>query len=155
MKTKIKMIACVNNKGVIGNDNKLLWHSKEDLNFFKRMTKGNAILMGRRTQESIKAYPLPDRLNLTLTSNPKRLYDVSSLDEAIFMSHGYKTLWIIGGQTLYEQFLESCEEVYLSSILDDQDGDKFFPYERMTDLFTNLEPLEVHENVMMSRWIKK
>lgn len=152
---KIKMIACMNNKCVIGKDNKLLWHSKEDLNFFKRMTKGNAILMGCRTRESINAYPLHDRLNLTLTSNPKRLYDVSSLKEAILMSHGYETLWIIGGQTLYEQFLESCDEIYLSSILDDQDGDAFFPYDRLTELFTNFEPLEVHENVMMSRWIKK
>lgn len=151
---KIKMIGAMNNKCCIGKNNALLWHDKNDLNFFKRMTKGNAILMGSKTAKFLPVYPLPDRLNLTLTSNPRRLYDVSSIDEAILMSHGYETLWIIGGQTLYEQFLHLAEEVYLTSILDDQMGDTFFPYNKMRGLFPNGELLEEHGNTFMNKYTK-
>jgi len=146
------MIACMNNKCCIGKDNKLLWHDKNDLKFFKRMTQGNAILMGSKTAKSLPVYPLPKRYNITLTSNPKVSDEVCTIEDAITLAKDYEILWIIGGQSLYEQFMDIADEVYLTSILDDQDGDKFFPYERMIERFKRKELLEEHGNTFMIRY---
>lgn len=149
---RIKMIACMNNNCAIGYENKLLWHDKNDLKFFKRMTQGNAILMGYKTAKSLPVYPLPKRFNITLTSNPKASDEVSNINDAINLAKDYETMWIIGGQSLYEQFMDITEEVYLTSILDDQIGDKFFPYEMMIERFKNKEILEEHGNTFMIRY---
>lgn len=142
----------MNNNGVIGKDNALLWYDKNDLNFFKRMTQGNAILMGSMTAKSLPIYPLPKRFNITLTSNPKVFGEVSNINDAIELAKDYEILWIIGGQSLYEQFMDITEEVYLTSILDDQDGDKLFPYEKMVQRFNKSELLEEYGNTFMKRY---
>ena len=112
-----KIIACINKKGVIGKDGKLLYTIKNDLANFKRMTVGNVVIMGRKTFESLpNGEPLKDRVNIILTSNVEygvtpadnvfitnSIEDTIDLCEALFPD---KELFVIGGESIYQQFLD-------------------------------------------------
>lgn len=147
----------MNNNSVIGKDNTLLWHDKNDLSFFKRMTLNKAILMGRKTALSLPKFPLPKRFNIILTKAPQNEHEVSSIEQAwdLCTKHGYSELWIIGGETLYKQFLHITDELYLTSILDDQDGDSYFPYTDIKDYFDDGLLIEEHGNTFMVKYSKK
>lgn len=153
----LKMIACMNNNGVIGKDNTLLWHDKNDLKYFKKMTLNKAVIMGRKTALSLPKFPLPKRLNIVLTKTPQNENEVSSIEEAweLCKKHGHEELWIIGGETLYNQFLHITDELYLTSMLDDQEGDTYFPYEDISKYFYSSELLEEYGNTFMLKYIKK
>jgi len=120
---------------VIGKDGKLPWHIPEDFKWFKRTTAGQAVLMGRKTFESL-GKPLPNRRNLVVTrgASPPGVEIVRDL--ASFRPEDFPCdVWVIGGAEIYRQMLDQCELLYLSIIPRVIEGDTFFPpFEEHFDL---------------------
>lgn len=132
---KICAIAAMDEGRVIGKGGGLPWHLPEDMKHFKQLTMGHAVLMGRKTYESIpeKMRPLPGRRNLVLTSNPSSLPDLPS-EVALFTSvkdaiESFKDgiLWIIGGEKVYRETLQYWDELFLTLVKGRHEGDAFFP----------------------------
>jgi len=136
MKTKqsliISAIAAMSSNRVIGLNNQLPWHLPADLKHFKNLTLGHAILMGRKTHESI-GRSLPNRVNIILTRNQDYTSPgcevVSSLQEAIAIANQQNAseLFIIGGAEIYRQLLAQVNRLYLTVIHHEFEGDAFFP----------------------------
>ena len=126
----ISIIAALTPKRVLGKDNKLIWHLREDLKNFKRLTSGNTIIMGRKTFDSI-GKPLPNRHNIVISASlpPTAGLDVCrTLSEAMQKANQYdKETFIIGGASIYEQALPLADKMYLSHLKQEYDGDVFFP----------------------------
>ncbi len=125
---------------VIGRDGKLPWHLPEDLKFFKRMTQGHPVLMGRKTFDSILAQlgkPLPGRKNIVLsrTMPPREGVEViHSLDD-LLGAPSELPIYLIGGAQLYETLLPQCDELLLTFINEPYEGDACFPsFEHLFDL---------------------
>ena len=112
---------------VIGKDGKIPWHIPEDFKWFKRTTSGEAVLMGRKTFESL-GRPLPNRRNLVVTrGDPPPGVEIVR-DLASFRAEDYPCdVWVIGGAEIYRQMLDRCELLYLSIIPRVVEGDTFFP----------------------------
>ena len=127
---KISLIAAFAEEGVIGKDGKIPWTLKEDLKHFRNKTEGCSVVMGRKTYESI-GRPLPNRLNIVMTKNPKKLEgvkEVSNRKEALEIASSYSDeVFIIGGEKVYEEFLPIATKMYLTKIDIKVKGDAFFP----------------------------
>lgn len=129
---KIKLIAAVDQNMGIGKDNDLPWpRLKGDLQFFKDQTFQKPILMGRKTFESI-GRPLPARTNLILSSRGSLHEEVlvfKDITQALLHagSSGWETLFVIGGNSVYREFLPYCDEVILTEIESSFECDTFFP----------------------------
>lgn len=132
----ISIIAAVSNNGVIGSDGNIPWKCPTDLAYFASKTRNKAVVMGRKTHESIGKI-LPGRKNIVVSRDSPRfdpehkaiwirkLFDpVAERDMILDLED---EIFIIGGQTLYEYFLPKCDKVYLTRILADVVGDTFFP----------------------------
>jgi dihydrofolate reductase len=113
----------------IGIDNTLPWHLPEDLAHFKRTTSGRAIIMGRKTFESI-GRPLPNRRNIVISRNPEWTHNgvevAASLDEAKALVKD-EDAFIIGGGQIYEQALNLAGRIIVTEIQSSFDCDAFFP----------------------------
>ena len=126
----MNLVVAIGSNNEIGKDNKLIWKQSEDLKFFKKITTNNVVIMGRNTFESI-GKPLPNRLNIVLTSNSekfKKLYfDFSNLifiekiNEIIKVTKNYddNNLFVIGGAQIYNEFLKTdlINKIYLTKII--------------------------------------
>ena len=123
----IAMICAKGMNGEIGKDNKLLWSIPEDLAYFKEMTLGKTVVMGRKTFDSI-GKALPGRKNVVLTKDPyfnsTEVKVIRNIEE-VFLIEG--EVMIIGGETLYTQMLEYSEYVYLTEVEAEFEADTFFP----------------------------
>ena len=113
---------------VIGREGQIPWHLPEDFRWFKRMTTGHAVLMGRKTFESL-GKPLPNRTNIVLTRGGDipgvtTIADLRSFDPEAFAP---KEVFVIGGAEIYAQLLPLCSDLYLSVVQREVDGDAFFP----------------------------
>lgn len=135
---KLTIIVAMSENRVIGRDGGLPWHLSEDLKRFRRLTTGHAIIMGRRTYESIGRV-LPQRRNIILTRQPDYRVDgaavFSSLDEALAHLADEEEVFIIGGGELYRQALPRTDRIELTLIHDHIEGDTWFP-ELPADTFT-------------------
>lgn len=128
----ISFIFAMDKNRLIGKDNDLPWHIPNDFKFFKDMTIGKTIIMGRKTFESF-GKPLPDRKHIVITSNPD--YDregctvVHSIDEILELeNHDPDTEWfVIGGGVLFEKMLPYANRMYLTYIDYEFEGDSYFP----------------------------
>lgn len=122
----------IGNSRQIGYQNKLLWHSSEDLKNFKKTTMNHCIVMGRKTFESI-GRALPGRPNIVLSRSkdfsPEGVTVVGDLDAAfqVAKNKNETEVMIIGGGAIYEQALPLCDRLYLSKIDYDGQADTFFP----------------------------
>lgn len=128
---RLAILAAVASNHTIGLNNTLPWHLPADLKHFKALTFGQIIVMGRRTYESI-GKPLPGRTNVVLTRQQDlNLPGVSLAPSIAEVLNRYadsdKTIFIIGGATLYQQALPLCQCLYLTEIQQDFPGDTFFP----------------------------
>jgi len=127
----ISIIAAIAKNNVIGKDNDLIWHISEDLKRFKKITSGHTVIMGRKTYESLPFKPLPKRKNIIITRNkhfkPDGVIVVNSPDEAILECKGEEEVFICGGATIYESFIDEANKLYLTKILKEFEGDTFFP----------------------------
>jgi dihydrofolate reductase len=123
---------------VIGAGNRIPWHLPEDFKWFKRMTTGQVIVMGRKTFESI-GKPLPNRTTLVLSRTPRQIPGVqviASLSE-IDLKTETREVYICGGAQIYEQALPFCSDLYLTLVKRAVEGDAFFP--RFEDRFVAVE----------------
>lgn len=116
----------------IGKDNQMPWHLPEDLQYFKRVTMGKPVIMGRKTFESI-GRALPGRTNIVVTRqtdwHANGVQTVASLEAAIDLATAASTdeIMIIGGAQIYRAALPLVERIYLTQVHDSFDGDAFFP----------------------------
>ena len=123
-----KAIAAMSENRVIGLGNKIPWHLPEDFKWFKKMTTGNVIVMGRKTFESI-GKPLPNRETVVLSRSAfqfpgvRTIADLRELDPA----REERDIFICGGAQVYGQALAYCSELYLTVVKRAADGDAFFP----------------------------
>lgn len=112
---------------VIGNDNQMPWHLPEDLAYFKRLTWGSVVIMGRKTFTSI-GKALPGRTNVVLTRDPgfqpENVEAYSSLEEAV---QRYPDAFVIGGASVFEQALPNVDTMYITRIDAEIAGDTVFP----------------------------
>ncbi len=126
---RLSLIVAVAKNRVIGNKNEMPWHLPADFAYFKKITTGHPIIMGRKTFESI-GRPLPDRRNIVVSRNPVFRADgvevVASLELAINACHR-EDAFVIGGATLYAEALPRVDRVYLTEVDAAPDGDTLFP----------------------------
>lgn len=131
-KMTISCIVATAHEGVIGNDNDIPWYLPADLQYFKKITTGHAVIMGRNCYTSI-GRPLPKRTNIIITKDP---YFISSncliarsIPEALKMAHDLheSEVFIIGGGQIYEQTKEFWDKVYLTEVDLEVKGDVYFP----------------------------
>ena len=129
----ISAIVAVDNNWGIGFNGDLLEHIPEDLKYFKKLTENNVVIMGRKTWDSLPKKPLPNRLNIVITSNPRENKDnvkFMTLDEAIAYAIVCrpKHVFIIGGGIIYEKFLPFCKKIYITKIFTEHSQvDTYFP----------------------------
>lgn len=123
----IKIIVAMSKNRVIGNSNKLIWKLSADLKRFKEITTGNAVIMGRKTYESI-GKPLPNRRNIIVTRNSEYFADgceiAESLEKAIDICD--RDCFIIGGGDIYRQSMDLAQKIYLTLVRENMDGDTSF-----------------------------
>ncbi|MFH2203859.1 MAG: dihydrofolate reductase [Elusimicrobiota bacterium] len=131
----VSIIVAMSENRVIGRDNRLPWHISEDLKRFKRITTGHAVIMGRKTYESIGQL-LPNRTNIIMTRDRKYEREgavvVHSFDEAIRRSKGDE-VFVIGGEEIYRRAIQRADRIYLTLIHDELIGDAYFPEFQPTD----------------------
>jgi dihydrofolate reductase len=123
-----KAIAAMSENRVIGQGNKIPWHLPEDFKWFKRMTTGHVIVMGRKTFESI-GKPLPNRETIVLSRGAFQypgVRTISNLDQ-IDLAAETREVFICGGAQVYAQALPLCSDLYLTLVKRVVDGDAFFP----------------------------
>lgn len=126
------MIVAVDEARAIGKNNQLLWFIPADLKRFKEITTGHAVIMGENTYRSI-GKPLPNRTNVVVTLNrdfhPEGCLVAYSLDHALRVARQHETeeIFIIGGASIYAQFLPMTERLYLTLVHGKHEADTFFP----------------------------
>ena len=137
---RFKAIAAMSQNRVIGDRLKIPWHLSEDFNWFKKMTTGQIVVMGRKTFESI-GKPLPNRLTIVLTRTRRSIPGVQTVADLneIDLDHTTRNVFICGGAQVYEQALPLCSDLYLTLVKRVVDGDTFFP--RFEDRFEIQEEL--------------
>jgi len=129
---KVSIIAAIAENMAIGKSNKLLCYLPADLKHFKEITTGHVIIMGRHTFNSLPIRPLPNRKNIVLTSMlsdgvTEGYFEVSSLEEALYLSENENEVFIIGGGSVYKQSIERADAMYITLIHHEFDADTFFP----------------------------
>lgn len=129
-KPVLKAIVAMASNRVIGRDGDLPWRLPEDLKWFKKLTLGHPIVMGRKTMESI-GRPLPKRRNLVISRSLEVVPDgfelLSSCDQLAEACSDDEVVYIIGGAQIYGELIPRCEEVILSYVFHPYEGDTRLP----------------------------
>jgi dihydrofolate reductase len=127
----ISIIVAIAANNAIGKDNDLLWHISEDLKRFKEITKDHFVIMGKKTYFSLPVRPLPNRTNMIITDVPGEKIDnclmAYSIEDAIDKMDTEKENFIIGGGSIYRQFLPLADKLYITRVHKDFEADTFFP----------------------------
>lgn len=130
-KPVLSIIVAIARNYAIGLNNELLWHISNDLKRFKKITAGHTVIMGKRTLASLPNGPLPKRRNIILTDTKGELFtnceSASSIQDALDMVQDEEEVFIIGGGSVYDQFLPIADRLYLTWVDKDYDADTFFP----------------------------
>ncbi|MEW6708019.1 MAG: dihydrofolate reductase [Pseudomonadota bacterium] len=149
----ICLIAAVARNGAIGKGNDLLVRISEDQQRFRRETMGHPVVMGRKTWDSLppKFRPLPGRRNIVVTRNAAWQAEgaeaAASLEAALAMAQGADKVCVIGGGELYAQALPYADELLLTEIDADLEGDTYFPLYRHAFVQTAREPRSTPEGL--------
>lgn len=133
---QIALIVARAANGCIGRNNSLPWYLPGDLKYFKRVTLGKPVIMGRKTWESLKG-PLPGRANIVISRQPGYQADgarvVTTLDDALAIAEavvhieGGEEVMVIGGAQIYAEALPRVTRMYVTEVHAEVDGDAFFP----------------------------
>src|SRR5712672_2341277 len=128
MRKPFKAIAAMSLNRVIGRGDKIPWHLPEDFKWFKKMTTGQVIVMGRKTFESI-GKPLPNRETIVLSRTEFRYPGVQTISDLnqIDPASDPRAFFICGGAQVYERALPLCSDLYLTLVKRVVEGDAFFP----------------------------
>ncbi len=136
---KICLLAAVDRNWGIGRQNHLLFHLKQDMRFFAEKTKGNIVVMGRKTLESLPGgRPLGERTNIVLTRQAMEIEGAvvaHSLEEVMsFVKSRKEEVFVVGGGEIYRQYLDIASEAYITKVDAVREADVYFPnLDRMTD----------------------
>ena len=136
MSIRLAMMAAKASNNVIGRDNKLPWYLPNDLKYFKQVTFGKPVIMGRKTWDSL-GKPLPGRTNIVITRQPDFQAEgakvVATLDEAVTMAEnvafieGQDEAVVMGGAEIYALALPKADRLYLTEVHAEVEGDTWFP----------------------------
>lgn len=128
---KLSMIAAMTKNRTIGFENDMPWHLPDDLKFFKAVTTGKPVVMGRKTFESIGSRPLPNRPNFVISRQtdyqPDGVQVFTSVEAALELLADHEEVIIMGGGQLYKMMLPQADKLYLTLIDAEIDGDTHFP----------------------------
>jgi dihydrofolate reductase len=134
MTIRVSAIAAMSRNHVIGKDNKLPWHIPAEFAYFKRVTLGKPVIMGRKSYESL-GKPLPDRTNIVISRRPEKIEGdiiaVSTVEEAVARAKeiakrdGVDEIFIAGGSQIYQAALPVTDRFHLTVIDKDYEGDTF------------------------------
>ena len=129
---ELSLICAKSENNVIGIDNNLPWKLKDDLKFFSKITKScGFILMGKNTFESLGSVPLPERVNIVLSTTMNEQEDVivvSSIDEFFMMFNDVDcNICVIGGSSIYNEFIDMVDTMYITEVDCEIEGDTYFP----------------------------
>lgn len=127
----MNIIVAIADNGAIGKDNQLLWHISEDLRYFKKVTTGATVVMGRKTYQSI-GKPLPGRRNIVISRSVRQIKGVEIFESIpTFLetiNSSYSEVFVIGGGELYRELLPYTSKLYLTLVHTTiPDADTFFP----------------------------
>lgn len=129
----MNLIVAVDKNWAIGKDNRMMWSIPADMKFFRETTKGNIVIMGRKTLESFpQGQPLKNRVNIVITKNPgykvKNAVVVHSVEEALKEAEKYEgEIYVIGGGSIYRAMLPLCDTAFVTKIDHSYDADTYFP----------------------------
>ncbi|MDO4978860.1 MAG: dihydrofolate reductase [Candidatus Saccharibacteria bacterium] len=125
----ISLIAAVGKNRELGLNGDLCFHLKSDLKYFKDVTMGHKVIMGRKTYESLPGGALPGRENYVMTRSSvdyPNVTEIHSMDDAAIMGAS-EEVFIIGGASIYEQFIGVADKIYLTEIDASAEADAYFP----------------------------
>lgn len=134
--TEINIIVAIGKHYEIGLSNQLLCYIKPDLQYFKRTTKNHIVIMGRKTLLSLPNGPLKNRDNIVISRdanfNHEGAYMASSIEESLEIAEGLnkdndKKVFVIGGASIYKQFMPLADKLYITHIFEDFEADVYFP----------------------------
>ena len=129
----ISFVVAASENNVIGKDNQLLWNLPKDMKFFKNVTWGMPIVMGRKTFESMGSKPLSGRKNIVITRKSdwkaEGVSVVNSVDAAVALANelNYKEIFIIGGGEIFMIALNKANKIYITRVHTELEGDTYFP----------------------------
>lgn len=127
----ISIIAALTRNNIIGNKNTIPWYLPADIAWFKFFTLNKPIIMGRLTWESINCTPLPNRINIIISNkyfkSTNKILWVNSIEKAIQAAGKVEEIMVIGGSTIYSQFLNIAKRMYLTKINIQIEGNIYFP----------------------------
>ena len=153
---RLKAVVAMASNRIIGKDGDLPWKLSEDLKWFKKMTVGFPIVMGRKTMESL-GRPLPKRRNIVISRNLESIAEgfelVRSCDEAVALLAGEEQASIIGGAQIYGEMIPLCDEVFLSYVFHPYEGDTVLP--EFEDTFEIKEVIYRDEDFELRRYVRR
>lgn len=128
----ISIVAAISDNNAIGKNLGLLWHMPADMKRFKDLTTGHAVIMGRKTFESLPGGALPNRKNIILTTLPEagfgNCFACESMHDALDLCEKEEEIFIIGGALVYRQALGIADKMYITRVHEAfKDADSFFP----------------------------
>ena len=127
----ISIIAAVSDDLGIGKNNELIWHIPEDLKRFKKLTIGKSVIMGKKTWESLPRKPLSGRKNIVMTDIPDEIINCAitaySMEDALRKSDKNEEVFVIGGGSVYRQFMPVANRLYITHVHKKAPADIFFP----------------------------
>ena len=129
---KVSLVAAVARNGVIGLGGRVPWHLPEDMRRFRELTIGHAVVMGRKTWDSLpdRFRPLPDRRNVVVTRKAgwraAGAERAGSLEDALALLEGEDVVYVVGGAEIYAEALPFADELLLTEVDLDVEGDAFF-----------------------------
>jgi dihydrofolate reductase len=127
----ISIIVAVSDDWGIGRNNELLWRIPDDMKRFKSLTMGKAVLMGKKTWESLPKRPLPGRTNIVVTDIPGESFEGAimaySIEDALIKCNKEEEIFIIGGGTIYRQFMLLADRLYITHVHKSGPADVYFP----------------------------
>jgi len=131
MRKQISIIVAIASNNAIGKNNELLWHISKDLKRFKELTQGHYIVMGKKTYYSLPVRPLKNRTNMVISDVYGEQIDnclmAYSIEDAVEKMDPENENFIIGGGSIYKQFLSIADTLYITRVHKTFDADTFFP----------------------------
>jgi dihydrofolate reductase len=133
----ISIIVAISEDYGIGKDNRLLWKIPADLKRFRKLTMGNSVIMGKNTWESLPLKPLPGRVNIVLTDIQGEMIESAiaaySIEDALRKCEGDRDIFIIGGASIYRQFMPLADRLYITHVYGNTAADTWFPEIKSTE----------------------
>lgn len=155
------IIACADREWGIGRDSKLLFNIPEDMEFFKNATKGKTVVMGRKTFESLRIKPLPERRNIVLTRSEIFSFEdtetVHSLTElfSLLGNTPKNDVFVIGGSNVYRQLLKYCDTAYITKVFSYGKADSFIAdFDKLSDWKTECASEIMNSNGIEFQFVK-